>query len=357
MKFNLKLFVLVGIFVGLRDVWGGEDVKNDDAAGFIVEKLTGQQKKEVNAAMVKRRVIKAVYQTEENRLVSIIQSNFKKNLSKVFVRVGNVGAVVEVHIESTGNDKNELSYDMQPNVKYTVYLIFKEECFEGTEGNLLLNSTASMFYDCTNLIYADFRFFNTTNVTDMTEMFRGCASLTELNLSSFNTQNVKNMSDMFSGCTALTELDLSKFDTQNVTDMSSMFYSCFSLTKLDLSNFDTKKVENMSWMFFACSALNELNLSKFNTKNVTSMFSMFDGCIALKKLDLGNFVFHNVCNMGDIFRRCNFENLCLPNTRKRCWCCGDRYVHLKGEVVVKLNQNNVEFEVVHDDPVSNEKVD
>ncbi len=330
MRFDLKLFVLVGVFVGLRDVWGTEEKEKNKDDVFIVGEWTGDQINELGSAMDQRRVIKAVYQTEGNSLVSIIQSNFKKILSKVFVRAGNGGAVVEVNIESSGNDENELSYNMQPNVKYIVYLIFKEECFEGTDGNLLLNSTASMFYECTNLIYADFRYFNTTNVTDMTEMFAGCTALTELNLSKINTQNVTTMSDMFSGCTALTELDLSKFDTTKVTDMSSMFYKCSSLTKLDLSKFNTTKVTNMSFMFFDCTALKELNL--------------------------GNCVFSHGCKMEDIFTGCNFENLCLPNTRKRCWCCGDRYVDLKGNVVVKLNKNNVEFEVVKDDPVSNEKV-
>jgi surface protein len=113
----------------------------------------------------------------------------------------------------------------------------------------------------------------------------------------------------------------------------------------------------MHYMFQGCIFLNKLNLSSFDTQNVTDMSSMFEGCTELKNLNLGNFVFHNGCKMENIFLLCNFDNLCLPNTRKRCWCCCGRYVDLKGKVAVKLNQNNVEFEVVKYDPVSNEKVE
>ena len=74
MKFNLKLFVLVGVFVGLRDVWGTEN--KDD--GFIVEKLTDEQKNELNEAMKERRVIRAVYGTKVRRFVGIIDVGFRK---------------------------------------------------------------------------------------------------------------------------------------------------------------------------------------------------------------------------------------------------------------------------------------
>ena len=316
MKFNLKLFVLVGVFVGLCDVWGTEN--KDD--GFIVEKLTDEQKNELNEAMKERRVIRAVYGTKVRRFVGIIDVGFRKKLSSIVVWDGNEGKTLKP--ETFVGNFQKLFLKMNPNVEYTVYFVFNS-------GDI--DTTKNMFLLCGFLINADFTYFDTENVTDMSMMFRNCTALKELNLSSFNTQNVKNMSDMFSNCTSLTELDLSKFDTTKVTDMSSMFYNCSSLTKLDLSKFNTTKVINMSYMFRNCTALKELNL--------------------------GNCVFSHGCKMENIFTGCNFDNLCLPNTRKRCWCCGDRYVDLKGNVVVKLNQNNVEFEVVKDDPVSNEEVE
>jgi hypothetical protein len=87
------------------------------------------------------------------------------------------------------------------------------------------------------------------------------------------------------------------------------------------------------------------------------MSGMFVGCTELKNLNLGNVDFHNVFKIDDMFTGCNFDNLCLPNTMERRWCCCGRYVYLKGKVVVKVNQNNGEFEVVKDDPVSNEEVE
>ena len=103
---------------------------------------------------------------------------------------------------------------MQPNVKYTVYFIFKQ---------VSVNSTNRMFCGCLSLISADFTLFNTENVINMSYMFSGCWALKELDLSKFDTQNVTDMANMFYYCTELTELDLSKFDTTKVTDMANMF--------------------------------------------------------------------------------------------------------------------------------------
>ena len=232
MKFDLKLFVLVGVLAGLHDVWGGEDVKNDDAAGFYVNK-TVEKNDELKAAVKGMRVIKAVYTKEIGGGVFIINAGFLYKLSKAFVCAGNVeDGVTEVGYFGA-NSAGRLVYDMKEKVEYTVYFIFKKGCFDGTAGDLL-NSTAWMFENCPNLIRADFRFFN--------------------------TKKVKNMSSMFWDCSSLTELDLSKFDTKNVTNMSYMFYKCSSLTKLDLSKFNTTKVTNMANMFAECTLLNQVFL-------------------------------------------------------------------------------------------------
>jgi surface protein len=206
--FNLKLFVLVGILAGFRDVYGTEDVKDKDDDGFIVGKWTENQKNEVNAAVADRRVIIAVYKTEEGGNVPIIHESFKDKLSKAFVCAGKGEDVVkEVDISSLNNNVYRIHYDMQKKVEYTVYFIFKKECFDGTAGDLL-NSTAWMFENCPNLIRADFRFFNTKKVENMSSMFWDCSSLTELDLSKFDTQNVTNMSDMFEECTSLKQVFL-----------------------------------------------------------------------------------------------------------------------------------------------------
>ena len=223
MKFNLKLFVLVGVLAGFRDVYGTDEVKNKDD-DFIVDGLKNtKEAKEVNDAMEGMRVIKAVYETKVAGDVGIINADYKEKLSKAFVCAWNVEDGVTEVDNFGANSADRLVHDMQPNVKYTVYFIFKEECFgEGSVDKLLL-STSWMFEGCPNLIRADFRFFNTTNVTYMSYMFFNCTSLTELDLSKFDTKNVTHMSYMFYNCSSLTKLDLSKFDTTKVTDMNNMF--------------------------------------------------------------------------------------------------------------------------------------
>ena len=284
MRFDLKLFVLVGILAGFRDVWGGED-------DFYVNKKV-EENKELKAAVDERRVIRAVYKTQLDGYVFIINKAFQDKLSKVLVWNG----VKEVNVNNFAvNEYDKIYYGMKGNVEYTVYFIFKKECFGGTDGNLLLNSTVLMFYDCTNLIYVDFRCFNTTNVTDM--------------------------SKMFSFCSALEELNLSKFDTKNVTKMCRMFYNCTALKKLNLSNFDTQNVKDMSFMFACCGGLRELNLS--------------------------NFDFPNVCDMDNMFFGCEIKKLFLPkkykDIRERCCCCCGGYVYINDMRFEELDPNNVKF--------------
>ena len=317
MKFNLKLFVLVGVLVGLRDVWGVEENEDDD--GFIVDGLKNtKEENEVKDAMVKRRVIRAVYETEYGGNVSIIHGTFKKKLFKVLVRAGKgENGVKEVDNSSMDSEKGRLYYNMKENVEYTVYFIFND---------VIVDSTKNMFSECKNLIYADLSKFNTTSVTSMSNMFYECTALTDLNLSKFDTISVTNMSYMFAYCMALTELDLSNFDTKKVTNMSFMFYACPSLKELNLSNFYTTKVKNMSCMFAWCSSLKELNLSSFDTSSVTNMDSMFYCCTDLTELDLSKFDFYHVNNIDEIFIGCKFDKLSLPKKyakiMKRFLCFG-----------------------------------
>ena len=84
-KFNLKLFVLVGVLAGFRDVCGTEEKdENKDYDGFIVSeelwKIDG-----FKAAMDGNRVIKAVYKTEVDGNVDLIHSNFQGQLSSILV--------------------------------------------------------------------------------------------------------------------------------------------------------------------------------------------------------------------------------------------------------------------------------
>ena len=55
----------------------------------------------------------------------------------------------------------------------------------------------------TDLITLDARYFNFSEVVDMTEMFYECSSLESVNLDNIDTSKVKYMKEMFSECTAL----------------------------------------------------------------------------------------------------------------------------------------------------------
>ena len=148
----------------------------------------------------------------------------------------------------------------------------------------------------------EFKNFDTSAVTNMSDMFYNCV-ITTLDLSSFDTSAVTDMSGMFSNCREISTIDLSSFDTSAVTDMSGMFYYCSRLTTLDLSNFDTSAVTDMSVMFYNC-VITTLDLSNFNTSSVTSMDGMFQSCYRLNTLDLSNFDTSAVTNMDRMFQLC-----------------------------------------------------
>ena len=291
-KFNLKLFVLVGVLAGFRDVCGMEAAGADD--DFYVNGLVKGNKDFIDAVKGNR-VIKAVYKTEEGGDVDLIDSDFQNQLSSIFVWDGK--EVKKVEAKYLVNDFFRIVYNMSEKVDHTVYFIFKDDS--------VVESTKSMFYGCLYLISADFRCFNTENVTDMSYMFSGCSSLKELNLSNLVTSNVKDMSHMFYNCSSLKELDISNFDTKNVTNMSNMFYGCTSLKELYLVDFD----------------------------------------------------FSNVGNMENMFLGCNFDKLFLhkkyKDIRNRYCCCGDEYVYINAKKVVEFNPHKVVF-CEYDDLVTKE---
>ncbi len=176
MKFNLKLFVLVGILAGFRDVYGTEENEYDD--GFIVEKLKNtKEEEEVKDAMKGMRVIKAVYNKWNDGDVSIIDKNFKDQLSSILVCNGK--NVKKVEVENLKVINCNICYVMQRDVDYTVYFIFKD-------GGV--KSTRWMFAGCNCLISADLMFFNALNVIDMFYMFSYCSVLEKVFLPVQGTQ-------------------------------------------------------------------------------------------------------------------------------------------------------------------------
>ena len=172
--------------------------------------------------------------------------------------------------------------------------------------NIRLNADCEkMFYECTKLVSADLRGFNTGKVTNMKFMFGNCSALITLDVSSFNTEKVTTMKYLFHNCTSLTAIDVSSFNTGNVTDMGDLFQNCQSLTALDVSNFNTSNVTYMDGMFGNCRSLTTLDVSSLNTSNVTDRSGMFIGCKGLTTFDLSTFNTEKVTNIGNMFNYCD----------------------------------------------------
>ncbi|MCL2015784.1 MAG: BspA family leucine-rich repeat surface protein [Defluviitaleaceae bacterium] len=155
------------------------------------------------------------------------------------------------------------------------------------------SSLSGLFSGLSNVITIEgLTYFDTSNVTSLSEIFNGTSSLISVDLSSFDTSNVTVMCHMFQNASSLTSLDLSNFDTSNVTHgwgMWSMFEGASSLVSLDLSNFDTSTVVSMERMFFGTTSLEYLNISSFDTSSLASwgMWGMFGNTTNLSTLVLG----------------------------------------------------------------------
>ena len=137
-------------------------------------------------------------------------------------------------------------------------------------------------------------FFDTSNVTDMTDMFRECTSL--ISMPKIDTSKVTKMAGTFYKCSSMTTIP--QFDTSNVTHMGGMFNSCSSLTTIPLLN--TSKVTNMWGMFNWCTSLT--TIPQIDTSSATEMDHMFYMCTSLtyiSPIDTSK-----VTKMGSMFGGC-----------------------------------------------------
>jgi len=160
-------------------------------------------------------------------------------------------------------------------------IVFTEPILGGAD----LSNLFSMMWSLAEI--ENLAYFDTSNVTNMSNLFRWTAGLTSLDVGNWNTSNVIDMNNMFSGASGLTSLDVSNWNTSNVINMNSLFEDVGNLISLDVSNWDTSNVTDMFNMFADASALVNLDLSGFDTRNVTNMDDMFARTIKLRQLTLG----------------------------------------------------------------------
>jgi len=113
---------------------------------------------------------------------------------------------------------------------------------------------------------------------DSSYLFYSFSKLTSIEgLEYFDTSQVTSMSNMFYGCSGLTSLDLSNFDTSQVTTMNSIFHGCRSLTTtITISNPNITSYGSM----FSSAATNDSTLIKVNYTTETS--ELVDQMIATK---------------------------------------------------------------------------
>lgn len=119
------------------------------------------------------------------------------------------------------------------------------------------DTASGLFYSCSNLVYADFTGFDTTNITNMKDMFTGCSKIQTLDLSEFNTSNVTDMSNMFFYNLALETLNIKNFTSNSLETTASMFYYDTKLKTIYCNNDLKPNGEDYtsSLMFFGCSSL------------------------------------------------------------------------------------------------------
>lgn len=98
----------------------------------------------------------------------------------------------------------------------------------------------------------------------------------------FDTSQVVDMSNMFAFCRSLTSIDASRFDLRKVTDMACMFLDCDALTTVDMYGADLGCLVYMDGMFMGCNNLKSVSLRYFDTKNVVNMACMFMNCVQLE---------------------------------------------------------------------------
>ncbi len=167
---------------------------------------------------------------------------------------------------------------------------------------ILLNpNSACLFNGLSSIESLDLSYFDTSNVTNMSDMFDGMTNLTNLDLTNIDSSNVTNMKEIFNGLSNLASIDVSNLNTSKVTNMLGMFSNMTKLTDLDVSNIDTSNVTTMWNMFKGLSGLTTLDLSSFNTSNVVSMYSMFSGMTNLTNLNITSFDTSKVTDMGNLF--------------------------------------------------------
>ena len=216
------------------------------------------------------------------------------------------------------NSIEKLIVDKEVKTKSSFYIFLKSGLHEViiSLNERILNSSANMFSDLSNLILIDFsQNFENDNLQNMREMFKNCINLETVNFDETNNfKNMKDLSYMFKNCESLTSLELPIYTSYNLENISYMFSNCSSLKSLNYKYLNTINVKDMSGLFYGCSSLISIDLSKFKTSNVMNMSYMFSNCLSLSSINIEFFEINKETDLNFIFNNCSELNTVkLPN--------------------------------------------
>ena len=206
------------------------------------------------------------------------------------------------YISDNINEMFSSKYFNTSNLQDMSYM-FANTSFYG-DNNLALFDTSNVINMQYAFAYTNYPLpdFNTEKVQDMSHMFDYCRYKTTF--PNLNVSNVTNTAYMFNSCRNLQNLTFD-FNVPNAINMSGTFNTCSNLRNI---NINTLNVVDTSYLFFQC--YNLIEISNFHTNNVVNMDYMFCGCSNL--IEVPNFNTSNVINMECMFDSCyNLTN--IPN--------------------------------------------
>lgn len=145
--------------------------------------------------------------------------------------------------------------------------------------------------------------WNVADVIDMSGMFRNNSSFNQ-NIGSWNISSVSSISEMFYNATTFNQ-NISSWNTSNVTNMRFAFSNADAFNQ-PIGTWNTSNVTNMERMFLNNNVFNQ-NIGSWNTGKVTNMHSMFSSAIAFNQ-NIGSWNTSKVTDMGEMFYNANSFN-------------------------------------------------
>jgi surface protein len=147
----------------------------------------------------------------------------------------------------------------------------------------------------------DLTYWNTKNVTDMSEMFQQ-TNATIIGITYWNTSKVLSMASMFEDAMLFNQPLI--WNTSNVIDMRDMF-SGARMFNQSLNGWNTSQVTDMTQMFNEASLFNQPLFA--NIGNVITMTGMFCKAISFNQ-SLDNWKSHNLMSMEGMFEQAHAFN-------------------------------------------------